>query len=256
MKVWSFGQVPVLLLVSFCLSACVTTVDGPDRKPASQDDRLNAHLNLGRGYLRKLDYVGARAPLEKALRTDPRSPEANVLMAILNEGEDEFDLAELRYQKALKLAPSYPMALSNYGRFLHAHGRGDEALQFLRKSVKVSGYAGRALAYQNLGLAELKAGNTEMAKNAFERALSFEAAQYVSMIELAGIAYSARDFTMAKRYYDTYSARVKQDARSLWLGIRLERIFKDVDNLASYELALKNLFPASAEYLLYKESLD
>ena len=256
MKSWNSKRVIFVLLAFLTLSACVTTIDGPDRKPANQADRLNAHLNLGRGYLSKRNYAGARAPLEKALQTDPGSTEAHVLMAILNEGEDEPKLAERQYQQALKLDSEHPMALSNYGRFLHSKGRTDEALRYLRKAVNVSGYSGRALAYQNLGLAELQAGSTEVAKAAFLRALTFDPAQYVSVIELADIAFSDRDFVSAKKHYDFYSSRVKQGARSLWLGIQLERRFNDPDKLASYELALKNLFPASPEYLLYKESLD
>ncbi len=256
MKKFTFNPVVLAGLAVLLLGGCVTTIDGPDRKPSSQVDRLNAHLNLGRGYLRKKDYAGARTPLENALQTDPDSPEAHVLMAILNEGEEEMVLAEQQYLRALKLAPDYPMALSNYGRFLHGEGRLDEALVYLRKSVNENGYSGRALAYQNLGMAELQAGNTELAQDAFLRALSFDSSLYVSVFELADLAFKAQDYITSKKYYDIYSARVKQGARSLWLGIQLERRFNNPDSLASYELALKNLFPASPEYLLYKESLD
>ena len=246
----------VVGLAVLLLGGCVTTIDGPDRKPSSQVDRLNAQLNLGRGYLRKKDYLGARAPLEKALQTDPTSPEAHVLMAILNEGEEEPELAEKQYLQALKLSPENPMAQSNYGRYLHSLGRLDEALKYLRKAVNESGYSGRALAYQNLGMAELQADNSKLAQDAFLRAVSFDSSLYSSVFELADIAFKAQDYVTSKKYYDLYAARIKQGARSLWLGIQLERRFNNTDSLASYELALRNLFPASQEYLLYKESLD
>ena len=48
--------------------------------------------------------------------------------------------------------------------------------------------------------------------------------------------------------------QVAQDARGLWLGIRLERIYGDTDALASYELALKHLYPDSPEYKAYLQS--
>ena len=42
-------------------------------------------------------------------------------------------------------------------------------------------------------------------------------------------------------------------SRSLWLGVRLSRVLGDQDQLSSYALALKNLFPESPEYRLYQE---
>jgi len=39
-----------------------------------------------------------------------------------------------------------------------------------------------------------------------------------------------------------------QSASGLWLGIRLAHRFGNQDEQASYELALKRLYPASEEY--------
>ncbi|MDQ8037071.1 MAG: hypothetical protein REI12_06580, partial [Pedobacter sp.] len=46
-----------------------------------------------------------------------------------------------------------------------------------------------------------------------------------------------------------------QTPQSLWLGIRLGRQLGDnKDALASYELALRRLYPGSPEYKLYQDS--
>ncbi|MDZ7824747.1 MAG: hypothetical protein U5R48_00300 [Gammaproteobacteria bacterium] len=43
---------------------------------------------------------------------------------------------------------------------------------------------------------------------------------------------------------------------SLWLGIRLARVAENVDAEASYALQLRNLYPLSEEYRLYRESRE
>ena len=64
------------------------------------------------------------------------------------------------------------------------------------------------------------------------------------------------EFADAKRFLDVYSRNARQSARSLWLGIRIERIFGNKDKEASYALALKNLHPYSREYLEYKNLIE
>ena len=71
-------------------------------------------------------------------------------------------------------------------------------------------------------------------------------------IELAELYFEDRVYPDAKKYLDIFGANSRQSARSLWLGIRLERIFGNKDKEASYALALKNLHPYSKEYLEYK----
>jgi len=44
------------------------------------------------------------------------------------------------------------------------------------------------------------------------------------------------------------------NAQSLWLGIRIERRMGDQNALASYELALKRLYPDSEEYKAWAAS--
>ena len=76
------------------------------------------------------------------------------------------------------------------------------------------------------------------------------------VIELADLAFQEQDYASAKRYLDRYHKLTKPTARSLWLGIRIERIFGNKDKMASQALALKNLFGYSKEYLEYKQLIE
>ncbi|MCZ6616792.1 MAG: type IV pilus biogenesis/stability protein PilW, partial [Gammaproteobacteria bacterium] len=131
--------------------------------------------------------------------------------------------------------------------FLYGQGRYREALVPLRRLVKNSEYRLRAQAYENLGLTELKVGTESAAKAAFSRALRLNFGQPRSNLEMADIAYSEGNFDSARNYYEGFRSLARQNPRSLCLGIKLGREFGEADQVASYTLALKNLYPGSEE---------
>ena len=238
-----------LLLVALLawLAGCVTETTGGGPAPLTTEERVSAQLDLARGYLENRDYSRARAPLKRALEIDPRSVEALVLTAVLNQAEDDFDLAEQHYRSALRVDPDDPQALNNYGRFLYGQKRYAEAVEPLRKLVRNTNYRARSQAYENLGLAELRLGNLASAKEAFGRALLLNRTQARSSLELADLAYAQGDFAVAQEHYDGFRQNARQTPRSLCLGMKLGQSSGDTDQLASYAMALQNLFPNSKE---------
>jgi len=235
------------LLLAAILTGCVTETTGGIPGPAADDVRVRAQLDLARAYLENNDFDRARNPLNRALDIDPRSVEAHVLFAVLSEGEGETELAEAHYKLALKTQPEHSQTLNNYASFLYGEQRYEEAVAMLRKLVLDTDYHARGQAYENLGLAELKIGETERAKAAFLRSVRLNLVQPRSSLELADIAYADRDFTQASEYYDRFRTQAIQTPRSLCLGMKLAFAAGNVDQVASYGLALKNLFPDSAE---------
>jgi type IV pilus assembly protein PilF len=228
------------------LAGCVTE-SSSGRAPASKEVQLQAHLDLARGYLEQGDAVRARDPLERALQIDPRSAEAQTLMGVFYQGQNEPALAERHFKRALQIDPNHAQTLNNYGTFLFGQGRFQEALLPLRRLARDPDYRGRAQAFENLGLTELVVGNTRQAKEAFERALTFNALLPRSNLELAQLSLDLGDYEAADRYYETFRARARQTPSSLCLGIRLARQVGDDNRRASYEIALRNLHPESDE---------
>ncbi len=235
------------ILWAMLLGGCVTETTGGLPEPADEGRRVQAQLDLARGYLENRDYGRARSPLNRALEIDPRSVEAHVLMAVLYQGEDEMALAEQHYKLALRYEPNDSQALNNYASFLYGQQRYDESLGLLRELVKDTEYPARSQAYENLGLAELIAGDREAARQAFARALNLNFAQPRSSLELAALSYSDGDFDLAYEYYEAFRVRARQSPRSLCLGMKISEARGDSDQTASYGLALQNLFPESAE---------
>ncbi|MCZ6641523.1 MAG: type IV pilus biogenesis/stability protein PilW [Gammaproteobacteria bacterium] len=239
-------NVSVVLLLVF-LTGCVTEITGGLPPPAEDIIRLKAQLDLARGYFDSEDWSRARPPLNRALAIDPRSVETHVLLAILSEREAEPEIAERLLEKALNIDPNHPQALNNYGTFLYSHGRFEEALVPLRRLVSNPEYHMRAQAFENLGLTELKVGTEDAAKAAFLRALRLNFRQFRSSLELADIAYSEGNFDSARSYYDGFKSMARQNPRSLCLGIKLGHELGEVDQVASYAMTLKNLYPGSRE---------
>jgi type IV pilus assembly protein PilF len=234
------------------LAGCVTTETGGP-KPATTQQKLNAFLELARGYLEKRDYVNARRPLEQALRVDPSSAEAHSLMASVYIADGDTQLAEREYKEALRHEPKNAMAQNNYGTFLFAAGRYKDAAHHLKIAADDPSYPRRGQAYENLGLTQLKLDQLVDAEQSFLRALMLNSALPRSDFELADIYFKAGDFVRCKQYFDAYNSLARPTSRSLWLGVRLSRVLGDQDQLSSYALALKNLFPDSPEYRLYQD---
>ena len=243
----NLGVVIVAQMLALGLAGCVTETTGGGPEPAATAERVQAHLDLARGYLEKRDYTRARPPLTRALEVDSRSVEALVLMAVLNEAEDDSDLAEQHYRSALRIDAGNSQALNNYGSFLYGQERYGEAAEHPRRLVKNTDYRARSQAYENLGMAELRLDNRESAKEAFNRALLLNSSQARSSLELADMAYADGDYSLAQQRYDAFRRSARQTPRSLCLGMKLGQTAGDTDQMASYALALQNLFPNSRE---------
>jgi len=236
-----------LVAVLITLVGCVTESTGGLPDPAPPASRVIAQLDLARGYLEQGNMERARSSLNKALEIDDRSVEAHVLLAVLNAAESEWGIAERHFKTALSIDPNDAMALNNYGSFLFSRGRYEESVRYLSLLVQNSEYRARSQAYENLGLAQLKVDEKEAARDSFNRALQLSFSQPQSSLELAQLAYDDGDIERAGGHFDAFRAQAQQNARSLCLGMKIAQAQRDSDRMASYALALHNLFPDSPE---------
>ncbi len=246
----------LMVVALYSLAGCVTTESGGLPKPDSDENRVKAHLDLARGYLEQRDVTSARRPLEAALDIDPTNAEANVLLAMVYQTQGENELAESSFKRAIRYAPEDSMARNNYGTFLYSQGRLEDARKQLELAIRDPSYVARPQAYENLGLTELKLGLTDAAEQSFQHALMLNSKQARSMLELADLYFEKGVYPTSKQYFDGFSRESRHNARSLWLGIRLGRVFDDKNAVASYALALKNLYPGSDEFRMYEASRE
>ncbi len=237
----------LLGLTTALLAGCVTEKTGGLPDPASTQTRLEAQLDLARGYLEQGNSERARTSLNRALAIDPHAVEAHVLLAVLNTTESNWEIAERHFKRALSLDSRDAMALNNYASFLYSRDRYQEAERYLKILVEDAEYRARAQAYENLGLVQLKLGEAAAARDSFQRALQLSFTQPQSSLELAQMAYDEGDIDEAASYYDGFRSQAQQTARSLCLGMKIAQRQGEPDRMASYAMALNNLFPDSPE---------
>ncbi len=236
-------------------AACVTTTNAPEQN-ADLKKAEQTHISAGEGYLRRGDKDSARRHFSKALTYDANSAGANNGMALVYQLEQEWSLAEEHFRRALRADPKFSQARNNYGLFLYSQKRYPEAIEQLRIAAEDVEYPNRHASLANMGITQLKMGETDEAVRSLKQAVSIHYRLPAAHIELAEIYYTRKEYALSRFHYGQYVKMVpRQSSRSLWLGIRLERVFGDKDKEASYSLALKNLYPYSEEYLQFKQSL-
>jgi type IV pilus assembly protein PilF len=240
-------RIALLGLLSGSLAGCVTESTGGKTLPAPDAERVSAQLDLARAYLERRDWTRAKAPLGRALDIDSNSVEANVLSAVLFTEENEPELAEKHYRKALSVAPDNAQALNNYASFLYAQARYEDALIPLKTLVSNTRYRARPQAFESLGLAQLQAGDRTSTESALRRALQLNPRLPRSNLELAEIEFAGGDIAAAQTYFVFFTRLSRPNPRNLCLGIKLAKAQNNSDQEAYLSFALKNLFPDAVE---------
>lgn len=243
----------LIAVLLFGAVGCVSQTTGPE---VDREAALDTHYRLAMAYIDNRNRDSARHHIRKAFELDSGSAKAYAAQAMLFQLEGEMERAEDSFKSALRRDRDFAQARNNYGAFLYRQERYEEAYdQFAIVSENLD-YDNRARALLSLGRAALKLGREERARAAFEHAFTLDSRLAPVLLELADISFKNKEYAQAKRYLDQYGQVARQSARSLLLGIKIERIFGNKDNEASYALALKNRFPYSDEYLEYKREMS
>ncbi|WP_461535834.1 type IV pilus biogenesis/stability protein PilW [Spongorhabdus nitratireducens] len=238
------ARVVGLILGLAMLGGCFSSNKEPniDRQKVA-----TSYLNLARGYISEGMPERAIKPLQRVLEVDKNSAEANALLATVYQLQGESGLAETYFIKALKQKPEASDIHNNYGAFLFAEGRLDEAWhQFGIASADVH-YSERSRAYANLGLVMLAKSRLYEAEQHFRKALRLNRNLGQVQLELASLLYRRQAYREAQQHYTLFRRGAPQTAASLWLGIRLARVLGLKDDEASYALLLTKRYPQSAE---------
>jgi type IV pilus assembly protein PilF len=246
--------ISVVFCSSILLSACITTNTG-GAPPPNLEKAHNAHLSLGLTYLQKDNREASRRHLEKALRLQPDSAAAHNGLGMLYQLTGEMALAEASFLRAIREDVEFTQANVSYGRVLFEQERYQEAYKYFEIATKDISFQQRALALTYMGQTALMLDRKVKAKSLFDHAANIDNKLALPMIELGELYFDEKNYAKSKEYLDRYMGISGRTARSLWLGIRIERIFGNKDKEASYALALRNLHPYSKEYLLYKNEL-
>ncbi len=242
--------ITIIMLLALSMSACVTV----PQKEIDIDKAVSTHVRAGMEYLRQRNAQDASRHFVKALELNKRSAEAHNAMALLYRYEGDDEREEYHYKKALRSDSNFAPAQNNYGIFLAQRHRDKEALEHFQVAANQQGYENRAIAYENIGAISLKMGDEEEAIEAYSKSLRLRPENSAPALELAQIFFRRGELKAADFYYSNFARQMTtQSARALWLGIQIAAELKQSDRVASYELALKNLYPNSEEFRAWKK---
>jgi len=243
-----------LVFITFALQGCTISEITGSNLQKDPEKRIEVGLQAATAYLKGNDIENALRHLKKVLELDPKNAEAHQTMALIYTKENDLQKAESYYQKAIKYDEKLSSARNNYATLLYSLGRYEAAIEQLKVASEDLSYDNRAQAVQNLGLSYNKLGQTDNAEASFQTALRLNPKLAQSLLELTDILLQRKQYKLAGRYLNEYASITRHTARSLWLGIQIERAVGDENALARYELSLRKLFSKSGEYKQYMET--
>ncbi len=136
-----------------------------------QERQQIARLTLATAQHRAGDHDGAEATLREILKQSPRNPIAlNNLGYFLVEREERLEEAAEMIRKALAVDPTNPSYLDSMGWAYFKLGKYAEAERYLRDAARYN--SGSATIHEHLGDVYAKQGKADLARTAWERALT------------------------------------------------------------------------------------
>ncbi|MBB6142662.1 serine/threonine protein kinase/Tfp pilus assembly protein PilF [Silvibacterium bohemicum] len=145
---------------------------------------VDAHLALALVSELTGDERGALSEFGKALALDPSNPKTLVWQAQLYGRLERWTDAEQTFERVLKERPNYWLAYNELGFVLHAQGKFQKAIEYLRDATVAA--PGNSLVWSNLGVEYVQTGNFAAAIESLKKSLTVdpmfdEAAQNMSL---------------------------------------------------------------------------
>lgn len=179
-------------------------------KDLAKDRELaSLHLQNGTTYFTNKKFPSALNEFLQAERLDPGNPVTQNNLAMTYFVRDRLDLATNHINRALELNSKYSEARNNRARILIERGLYDQAIMDARKVIQDLTYQTPIRAWNNIALAEFRAGKFNDAKKSATEALKIDRANcagqtilgrsYLELGELSEAAETLDRATLACR---------------------------------------------------------
>ena len=248
-----FRRVLIRLAIAALLVGCQPAkVVKPSAENRAKLAEISTHLGVE--YIQKGNLEAGLERLKRALDADPNYVDAHNTLGLLYGNLGQYDEAERSFKRALAIEPNNSSALNNYGQFLCQLKRYDEGRKLLLKAIENPLYKNSDTALSNAGICALNAGDIDAAEEHFRAALQINPTLAPTLYQMVNLSHRSGRYLPARGYLQRYIAVWRHTAKSLWLGIQIERELGDKDAEASYELQLERNFPDSDETRQLRES--
>lgn len=213
-----------ILAGTFSLAGCMTVILPPEKQPEHNPiDIAEARIELGLNYLANNQPGKAHNNLTIAMRYAPDYYRSQLSMAYYYETIQEEEPARRLYRAALRQHPDNATVLHNYASFLCKQGDYAQADKLFLRAIHQPGNSQTAASYENAAFCALKSGQTRHATHYFQRALIHDPTRAKSRLQLARLALTQGEFTLARTHLTAFHQRYGYQKASLPLLIELER---------------------------------
>ena len=242
-------RLAALLLATLGLTACA----GMNNR-SQQDDSIpmtpaaaTPNMQLGIEYMQRGQYTQALHHLKRAIVQNPKLASAHNAIAVLYQRLGEDAMAELHFRHAITIAPNDSDAHNNFGGFLCAIDRFDEAEAQFELALANPLYSIGEQTYTNRGICKLRAGNRPEAERNIRAALEMSPSFPPALWQMAQLNWEAGDALRTRAFLQRYHGVSANTAQSLLLSVLAERKLGDRDAASGFAKVLHKSFPDSAE---------
>lgn len=250
----------IALLLSACANQTVRDETGGQAtgnlgSPLAGPSPADVYIELSAAYLRENQLAESLLNAKKAVIVDPRSSNAHYVLALVQQRLGQPEAADEAYRKSVALDPRNPAALNAYGSFLCDQKKYADADSYFRRALANPLYSTPWLAWHNAGWCNEQAGDLQRAETDYRGALQANPRFAPSLLGMAKMSFEGGNYLSARAYLQRYAEVAPHSAESLWLGVRTENQLGDKDQMASYGLKLRAMFPDSQE-ARYLQSIE
>jgi type IV pilus assembly protein PilF len=210
------------------------------QRVAAIDHVAVAEQLLGTGRLDE-----SQAEVEAALKSDPKSANAYILMGMIAEQRGNNAAAGGYYAKAVALAPTRGTALNNYGAWLCGNGRAAESLPLFDRTLADPEYRTPADALANAGSCALTAGQDQVASRYLQGALQMDPASPVALEAMAKLQFKQGSYMQARAFSERRLSVAPASVTVLQLASQIEQKLGDTAAAARYVQQMGQQFPQS-----------
>jgi type IV pilus assembly protein PilF len=202
-----------------------------------------ANLNLAHNYMNagKLDYAMDRA--NRALRSDPNSPDVQIVMGLIREKLGDNTRAGQHFAQAVKQAPDAGHVLNVNAVWLCRQGAPEEADALFSRAVKDPFYKAKQQAFFNAGKCALQAGRLDRAEQYLRQGVEQTPQDPSLLAQLAEVKFRQGDFMAARAFFQRREALGAPGAELLDLAVRIEQGAGDAVAADRYRRRLNEQFP-------------
>lgn len=226
------------IAVSLCLLGLAACSSEPPKDPNARS-AVEIYREKGIRYMEMGEYEYAAQDLNRAVELNERDSESHSALAVLYGRMNRPELAEKHFKRAMSLDETNEGIANNYGQFLCAQGRYEQAMAAFRQIIASKTYKLPWLALTNAGLCARNAGRRDEAeeylRGALEQAPSFPPA----LLEMAKLSLEKGQFMSARGFLQRYEGVAKPTSEALGLGVQIEQSLGNPEAAEGYRKQLR-----------------